>query len=144
MPLQTTFYDKVTAAGTVQLYDLGTVRVEGSKVYKYFKNSGASLANNTACTGTARGSVKLTAVNLKAIGVNVTGAAIADGSYFWAQVAGEVGPIDTSGATAVGYALNALDADGTLTGAAASATAIGNSIVTVDNATGYAELSGLL
>jgi len=143
MPLQTTFYDKVTSIGTTQLYPLGTLRIEGNKAYKYYKASG-TIATASAVTGSASGTVKVHAASLKPIAVNTTGSSFAANDYGWFQVSGEVGPLDTSGATGVGYPLYAVDASGLLSGASASATAVGNSVVSVDNATGYGELSGLL
>lgn len=143
MPLQTTFYDKVTAIGTNQLYPLGTVRIEGSKAYKYFQ-AGGTIATASAVAASARGTVVVHAANLIPIGANTTGSSFAANDFGWFQVAGEVGPLDTSGATAAGYPLYAVDASGLLTGAVASATLVGNSVVSVDSATGYGELSGLL
>jgi len=143
MPLQTAFYDKVTAKGTKQLYPLGTIRVEGNKVYKYVKSSGI-INNNDVATAAAAGTVKVTGASLKGIGVNSTGADTADGEYFWMQVAGETNAFDSSGATGVGYPLYAVDATGLMSGTAASASAVGTSTIAVDNATGYAVLAGLL
>lgn len=143
MPLQTTFYDKVTSIGTTQLYDLGTVRVEGNKVYKYYK-AGGTIATASAVRASAQGTVSVHAANMTPIGANTTGSSFAANDYGWFQVAGEVGPLDTSGSTAAGYPLYAVDASGLLSGASASATAVGNSTVSVDSATGYGELSGLL
>ena len=143
MPLQTTFGTKVSKHDATQLHDLGTLRIEGNKAYKYYKASGA-IADKAAVTGAAAGTVKLHAASLTPIAVNWTGSAFADGEYGWFQVAGQVGPLDTSGATAVGYPLYAVDATGLLTGLVTGATAIGSSVVTVDNATGYGELAGLV
>jgi hypothetical protein len=143
MPLQTVFYTKVTEHDTVQRYPLGTIRIEGGKTYKYFKASGV-ITSGDAVTMAASGTVKVHAANLKPIGGNLTGSSSTDGGYFWVQVGGEVGPLDTSGSTAAGYPLYAVDATGLISGASASATAIGNSVVSVDNATGYGELCGLV
>lgn len=143
MPLQTTFHDKVTTKGTVQKYPLGTLRFEGNKAYKYVKSSGV-IHSMDACTTAAAGTVKVTGANLKAVGINATGADTADAEYFWMQVAGETPTFDSSGATAVGYPLYAVSATGLLSGSSVSAVAVGNSTITVANATGYAMLSGLL
>ncbi len=143
MPLQTVFRDKVTDKGTKQLYPLGTIRVEGDKIYKYVKSSG-TIHSMDAAVFSAPGTVKVTGASLKSSGINATGADTADGEYFWMQVSGPTPPFDSSGATAVGYPLYAVSATGALSGAAASAVAVGNSTISVDNATGYAVLSGLL
>jgi len=143
MPLQTIFYTKVTDHDATQRYPLGTIRIEGSKTYKYVKSSGI-ITTGDAVTMAAAGTVKVHAANLAPVGANFTGASSADTEFFWMQIGGETPVTDTSGSTAAGYPLYAVDATGLVSGAAASATAIGNSVVSLDNASGYGELSGLL
>ena len=149
MPLQTTFGSKVSLVETTQRHPLGTIRVEGNKTYKYMKAGGAIHAMD-GCSISAAGTVVVTAANLKACGVNGTGATLANLDYFWMQVAGEFGDAasgypNTNSATGVGYPAYCTDATGLLTGTAASGTIIGTSTVAVKSATvGIVLLQGLL
>lgn len=149
MPLQTSFGSKVNLVETTQRHPLGTIRVEGNKTYKYMK-SGGTIHALDGCAMSASGTVVVTAANLKACGVNPSGATLSSGDYFWMQVAGEIGDSvsgypDTNSATAVGYPAYCTDATGLLTGTAASGTIIGSSTVAVKSATvGIVLLSGLL
>src|SRR5512141_2684818 len=90
MPLQTTFGSKVSLVETTQRHPLGTIRIEGRKTYKYMKAGGAIHALD-GCSISAAGTVVVTAASLKACGVNSSGVTLADGDYFWMQVAGEIG-----------------------------------------------------
>ena len=98
MPLQTTFYDKIDDTSTTQRYDLGTLSIEGTKIYRYVK-ANAAIDAYDGVVSTALGNVDdaLSSGN-QAQGVAV--AAIASGSYGWIQV---YGPLATT------LAGNALD-----------------------------------
>jgi len=128
---------------------LGTIRIEGNKTYKYTKAGGAIHAMD-GCAASAAGTVVVTAANLKACGVNPTGATLADGDYFWMQVGGEFGDAvsgypNTNSSTGVGYPAYCTDATGLTTGTAASGTLLGTSTVAVKSASvGIVLLSGLL
>lgn len=143
MPLQTVFRDKVSEQSSTQLYPLGTLRVEGGKVYRYVLADGA-IAANVAVYFVGRNEVKTLAAGFVVCGIAVE--AKTDNYYFWLQVAGEYGPIDTSAAASAGVAPSAHDDTGVVSGTAVGANqiAIGNSIVTFDNASGYINIQGLL
>lgn len=146
MPLQTTFQGSVTKVGTVLLHPLGTFRVEGNKVYKYMKADGTITAN-AGCMISAAGTVLLTTGIGPGAGWNTTGVELTSGQYFWMQVAGEWGPVDTNtGMTAVGYPVGVTDADGvTLADVGAGVTAFANCTVAVKSETaGVILLSGLI
>lgn len=149
MPLQTTFGSKVTLVETTQRHPLGTIRIEGNKTYKYMKAGGAIHALD-GCATSAAGTVVVTGANFKACGVNTSRVTLADGDYFWMQVAGEVTGdatvnLATNGATGVGYPAYCTSATGLLTGTAAGGVTIGTSTVAVSHATtGVVLLAGLL
>lgn len=144
MPLQTTFGSKVTLVETTQRHALGTVRVEGNKIYKYMK-AGGTIANKAGCMISASGTVLLTTGIGPGCGWNSTGSALAANDYFWMQVSGEVTALNTDSITAVGYPVGVTDADGvTLADPGAGVTAFGNCTVAVKHAsTGIILLSGL-
>lgn len=145
MPLQMIFTDKVTQESATKKYPLGTQRIEGSKIYKYVKASGAITANG-ACQAAAAGTVALFAGVGPGCGFNATGAAITDTYYWWMQVHGEVGGLATNtGMTAVGYPVGVTNADGvTLADPTIGVTAFGNATVAVKSETaGVIYLSGL-
>lgn len=149
MPLQTTFGSKVSLVETTQRHPLGTIRVEGNKTYKYTK-AGGTIHAMDGCAASAAGTVVVTGANLKACGVNGTGASLASGDYFWMSVGGEFGDAtsgypDTSGSTAVGYPAYCTSATGLLSGTAAGGVTIGTSTVAVkSNTVGVVLLAGLL
>ena len=145
MPLQTIFRNKVTHVGTTLLHPLGTRRVEGSKIYKYVK-AGGTIANLAACQNSAQGTVLLFAGVGPGAGFNSTGSALANGNYFWMQISGEVGGLDTdTGLTGVGYPVGVTDADGvTLADPTSGITKLANTVVAVKHASaGIIYLSGL-
>ena len=81
----------LTGQSTTLPADLATgmLRYEKGKVYILVKNLGASLADGKTCKRDATVGTDITVVVGAAvtdifIGVNNTGSAIADGSYFWA------------------------------------------------------------
>jgi len=145
MPLQTVFYSKVNAIGTVLLHPLGTRRIEGDKIYKYVK-VGGTVAADAALDHTGQGTVVLFTGIGPGAGFNQTGSALAANDYFWMQIHGEVGGLDTdTGMTAVGYPVGVTDADGvTLEDPGAGVSIFGNTVVAVKHATlGIIYLSGL-
>ena len=145
MPLQMTFESKVTLVETTMRHPLGTVRVEGNKIYKYMK-AGGTITANGGCMISAAGTVLLTTGIGPGCGWNTTGVALADGDYFWMQVSGEWGPVDTNtGMTAVGYPVGVTDADGiTLADPTTGITAFGKCMVAVkDETAGIILLTGL-
>jgi hypothetical protein len=146
MPLQTTFGNKVTLVETTLRHPLGTFRVEGNKVYKYMK-AGGTITANAGCMISAAGTVLLTTGIGPGAGWNSTGVELTVGQYFWMQVSGEWGPVDTNtGMTAVGYPVGVTDADGvTLADPASGITAFANCTVAVKSETaGIILLSGLI
>lgn len=81
----------LTGQSTTLPADLATgmLRYEKGKVYILVKNLGASLADGKTCKRDATVGTDITvvvgaAVTDMCLGVNNTGVAIADGSYFWA------------------------------------------------------------
>jgi hypothetical protein len=145
MPLQTTFGQKVTDVTTTQQHPLGTLRYEGNLVYKYVK-AGGTIADKCACMWSAQGTVLLaTSAALSGVGINYTGGSRSSGDYFWMLVGGEVS-LNTNNAGAAGAELRYVTADGTITGATASATNIGHSMVSVKGTqgVGYGVLMGLV
>lgn len=144
MPLQTSFGQSVTKVETTLRHPLGTVRVEGNKIYKYMK-AGGTIASLAGCMISASGTVVLTTGIGPGAGWNATGSALAANDYFWMQVSGEVSGLNTNSLTAVGYVVGVTDADGvTLATPGAGVTAFANCTVVVKSATvGVILLSGL-
>jgi len=143
MPLQLMFVGSVSLVGTTLLHPLGTIRVEGNKIYRYTK-AGGTIAAGAAVSMSASGTVLLFAASMKACGLNATGVELTVGQYFWRQVAGEVGGLVTTGLT-VGQAVGITNADGvTIAAPTTGITALANSaLVVISDTAGVILLSGL-
>ena len=134
MPLQTTFYDKVTANDVAQKYPLGTLRVEGNKKYRYVKTAGAIDAND-AVAYTAAFTVN-DAFASGQIAAGVCETALSSGYYGWMTVSGNITFSDT---VAVGAPVYGTAATGAITGTSTSnSAAIG--VVVVANPTAFINL----